>query len=200
MTQTSFHAFHDMKLTGKNIKKFKFKGFIDNLFIWDTIKKGTISFVPSIIFLKVKRFFARMSYGDVVRTFSQLEVVHLDSETARDEPSLRYHNPWTARVYQGNWLRGVTAGGCRNNTGKGGGRFIFIFLFYLFLFLYLFFYLFYLFIYFFIYFLFILFIYLFLFIYFIYLFYSHTRDWRNCVGFDRCLGLSKLLLYALDWK
>ncbi|KAF2347346.1 Peptidase C2 calpain large subunit domain III, partial [Trinorchestia longiramus] len=57
-----------------------------------------------------------MSYSDMVRTFTQLEVVHLDSETARDEPSLRCHVPWTARVYQGNWLRGVSAGGCRNNT------------------------------------------------------------------------------------
>ncbi|CAL4082230.1 unnamed protein product [Meganyctiphanes norvegica] len=57
-----------------------------------------------------------ISYSDFVRTFSQLEVIHLDGETSRDEPSLRHKTPWTSRVYQGAWQRGVTAGGCRNNT------------------------------------------------------------------------------------
>ncbi|XP_068232598.1 calpain-C [Palaemon carinicauda] len=56
-----------------------------------------------------------MAYSDFVRTFSQLEVIHLDGETSRDEPSLKHKNPWTSRVYQGAWQRGVTAGGCRNN-------------------------------------------------------------------------------------
>lgn len=56
-----------------------------------------------------------MAYSDFVRTFSQLEVIHLDGETSRDEPSLRHKTPWTSRVYQGAWQRGVTAGGCRNN-------------------------------------------------------------------------------------
>lgn len=57
-----------------------------------------------------------MSYSDFVRTFTQLEVIHLDGETSRDEPSLRHKTPWTSRVYQGTWLKGVTAGGCRNNA------------------------------------------------------------------------------------
>ncbi|KAK4292712.1 hypothetical protein Pmani_034540 [Petrolisthes manimaculis] len=57
-----------------------------------------------------------MAYSDFVRTFTQLEVIHLDGETSRDEPSLRHKTPWTSRVYQGAWQRGVTAGGCRNNT------------------------------------------------------------------------------------
>lgn len=59
-----------------------------------------------------------MAYSDFVRTFSQLEVIHLDGETSRDEPSLRHKTPWISRVYQGAWQRGVTAGGCRNNPGK----------------------------------------------------------------------------------
>lgn len=62
-----------------------------------------------------------MSYSDFVRTFTQLEVIHLDGETSRDEPSLRHKTPWTSRVYQGTWLKGVTAGGCRNNAGEGRG-------------------------------------------------------------------------------
>lgn len=61
---------------------------------------------------------SRMAYSDFVRTFSQLEVIHLDGETSRDEPSLRMKTPWTSRVYQGAWQRGVTAGGCRNNPGE----------------------------------------------------------------------------------
>ncbi|XP_066982446.1 calpain-C [Macrobrachium rosenbergii] len=56
-----------------------------------------------------------MAYSDFVRTFSQLEVIHLDGETSRDEPSLKHKMPWTSRVYQGSWQKGVTAGGCRNN-------------------------------------------------------------------------------------
>ena len=39
-----------------------------------------------------------MSYSDFVRTFTTLEVVHLDGDTSRDEPSLRDKTPWTSRV------------------------------------------------------------------------------------------------------
>ncbi|GLV45685.1 Calpain C [Carabus blaptoides fortunei] len=56
-----------------------------------------------------------MSYSDFVKTFSHLEVVHLDSDTSRDEPSLHHKATWQMRLYQGTWQRGVSAGGCRNN-------------------------------------------------------------------------------------
>ncbi|XP_049812675.1 calpain-C [Schistocerca nitens] len=56
-----------------------------------------------------------ISYSDFVKTFTHLEVVHLDSDTSRDEPSLHHKNTWQMRLYQGSWRRGVTAGGCRNN-------------------------------------------------------------------------------------
>lgn len=56
-----------------------------------------------------------MSYGDFVQTFTHLGVVHLDSDTSRDEPTLHNKNTWQMRLYQGNWLKGVSAGGCRNN-------------------------------------------------------------------------------------
>lgn len=56
-----------------------------------------------------------MCYPDFVKTFTHLEVVHLDSDTSRDEPSLHNKNTWQMRLFQGNWQKGVSAGGCRNN-------------------------------------------------------------------------------------
>ncbi|XP_018327230.1 calpain-C isoform X2 [Agrilus planipennis] len=56
-----------------------------------------------------------MSYTDFIKTFTHLEVVHLDSDTSRDEPSLHNKHTWQMRLYQGSWQKGVTAGGCRNN-------------------------------------------------------------------------------------
>ena len=59
-----------------------------------------------------------MPYMDFIKTFTHLEVVHLDSETARDEPSMASRRVWSMRYYSGAWQRGVTAGGCRNNSGE----------------------------------------------------------------------------------
>jgi len=55
-----------------------------------------------------------MSYTDFMKTFTHLEIVHLDSETARDEPGMADKERWNLRLYTGAWQRGVTAGGCRN--------------------------------------------------------------------------------------
>lgn len=57
-----------------------------------------------------------ISFMELTQTFTHLECVHLDSDTARDEPSLSDKNrKWLMRLYQGAWKRGVTGGGCRNN-------------------------------------------------------------------------------------
>ena len=73
-----------------------------------------------------------MPFKSWVNTFTHLEVVHLDGDTSRDEPSLQDKVPWVVRLYQGQWRKGVTAGGCRNFAGRfitspviataGGGR------------------------------------------------------------------------------
>lgn len=57
-----------------------------------------------------------ISVPDFLRTFTHIEVVHLDADTARDEPTLNGKNPWTLRLYHGRWQKGVSAGGCRNNS------------------------------------------------------------------------------------
>jgi hypothetical protein len=61
-----------------------------------------------------------IEYNDFMRIFTHLEVVFLDAETSRDEPSLRNgcgasRFPMTVKLYRGTWRKGVTAGGCRNN-------------------------------------------------------------------------------------
>lgn len=58
-----------------------------------------------------------LSFVEFTQTFYHLECVHLDSDTARDEPSLSDKSrKWLMRMYQGFWRRGVSAGGCRNNS------------------------------------------------------------------------------------
>ncbi|CAH1109619.1 unnamed protein product [Psylliodes chrysocephalus] len=56
-----------------------------------------------------------MPFSQFIKAFTHLEIVHLDSDTSRDEPSLHNRNTWQMRLYQGVWQKGVSAGGCRNN-------------------------------------------------------------------------------------
>lgn len=59
-----------------------------------------------------------MNYNEFLKTFTHVEMVHLDSDTSRDEPSLHHKRTWQMRLHQGTWQKGVTAGGCRNNPGS----------------------------------------------------------------------------------
>lgn len=58
-----------------------------------------------------------MTYHDFVKTFTSIEAVHLDTDTSKDEPTLRSKVPWHMKVWHGQWQRGVSSGGCRNNLG-----------------------------------------------------------------------------------
>lgn len=57
-----------------------------------------------------------MPYLQFLKTFTHLDVIHLDGETARDEPSLENKEPWNVKSFGGQWKKGVSAGGCRNYT------------------------------------------------------------------------------------
>ena len=57
-----------------------------------------------------------MSYHDFMKTFTHLEVIHLDTETSKDEPSLKGKSSWFIKLWRGVWRKGVTAGGCRNHV------------------------------------------------------------------------------------
>lgn len=57
-----------------------------------------------------------MSFLALTETFTNLECIHLDTDTAKDELSLADRpKRWSMKMYQGYWRRGVTAGGCRNH-------------------------------------------------------------------------------------
>ncbi|XP_030019873.2 calpain-C isoform X1 [Manduca sexta] len=55
-----------------------------------------------------------MMYEDFLRLFPRIDMVHLDAETSRAEPSLADITKWHMKTHHGAWKRGVSAGGCRN--------------------------------------------------------------------------------------
>ncbi|CAK1554695.1 unnamed protein product [Leptosia nina] len=57
-----------------------------------------------------------MLYTDFLSTFSRLELVHMDGETSQIEATLADKHKWQIKSHQGRWMKGVTAGGCRNHA------------------------------------------------------------------------------------
>uniref|UniRef100_A0A3P8UI59 Calpain-1 catalytic subunit n=1 Tax=Cynoglossus semilaevis TaxID=244447 RepID=A0A3P8UI59_CYNSE len=51
-----------------------------------------------------------MSFSDFLREFSRLEICNLTADTLHDTRLKK----WSSSLYQGEWRRGSTAGGCRN--------------------------------------------------------------------------------------
>ncbi|CAB0012122.1 unnamed protein product [Nesidiocoris tenuis] len=60
-----------------------------------------------------------MSFKDFIRYFSRLEICNLSPDSLT-EAELRSGDKkkWEMSVFEGEWVRGVTAGGCRNFLGK----------------------------------------------------------------------------------
>lgn len=57
-----------------------------------------------------------MSFLALTETFTNLECIHLDTDTAKDELSLADRpKRWSIKMFQSFWRRGVSAGGCRNH-------------------------------------------------------------------------------------
>lgn len=57
-----------------------------------------------------------MSFLALTESFTNLECIHLDTDTAKDELSLSDRpRRWSMKMFQGFWRRGVSAGGCRNH-------------------------------------------------------------------------------------
>lgn len=59
-----------------------------------------------------------MSYKDFVKFFSRLEICNLNPDVLTKEQLGEDSNKrWEMSVFEGEWVRGATAGGCRNFLG-----------------------------------------------------------------------------------
>ncbi|KAJ8876072.1 hypothetical protein PR048_023981 [Dryococelus australis] len=60
-----------------------------------------------------------MSYDDFKRHFSRLEICNLNPDSlSEEETTAKGKRRWEMSMFEGEWVRGVTAGGCRNYLGE----------------------------------------------------------------------------------
>lgn len=60
-----------------------------------------------------------MSYKDFQTHFSRLEICNLNPDSLSEEEMLGSDKrKWEMSMFEGEWVRGVTAGGCRNYLGE----------------------------------------------------------------------------------
>ena len=66
-----------------------------------------------------------MSFRDFSAHFSRLEIVNLNADSLEeDELSAKRSQRWQTSEFTGNWVKGASAGGCRNHLGKASLFFI----------------------------------------------------------------------------
>ena len=58
-------------------------------------------------------YLLRMSFNDFLREFTRLELCNLTADALQNSQLKK----WSSSLYQGEWRRGSTAGGCRNYPG-----------------------------------------------------------------------------------
>lgn len=59
-----------------------------------------------------------MSFKDFQKYFDRLEICNLSPDSLTDEDIEIGKKKWEMSVFEGDWVRGVTAGGCRNYLRK----------------------------------------------------------------------------------
>jgi calpain len=60
-----------------------------------------------------------MSYKDFTQYFDRLEICNLSPDSLdEDELEAEGKKKWNMSVFEGAWVRGATAGGCRNFIGR----------------------------------------------------------------------------------
>jgi calpain len=61
-----------------------------------------------------------MAYRDFIKHFSRIEICNLNPDSLTEEEALQDGaggKKWEMSVFEGEWVRGITAGGCRNFLG-----------------------------------------------------------------------------------
>lgn len=59
-----------------------------------------------------------MSFHDFTHHFTQLEICNLNPDSLTSDDISIGKKRWEMSVFEGEWVRGVTAGGCRNFLGE----------------------------------------------------------------------------------
>ena len=67
------------------------------------------TFLVIIVFCSLFQY--RMSFADFIKYYDKLEICHLGPDSAK---SVGNANNWEGRTEKGCWLKGSSAGGCRN--------------------------------------------------------------------------------------
>jgi len=58
-----------------------------------------------------------MSYRDFTKYFSRMEICNLNPDSLTED-EIGDGKKWEMSVFEGEWVRGITAGGCRNYIGQ----------------------------------------------------------------------------------
>ena len=58
-----------------------------------------------------------MSYQDFKKYFMRLEICNLNPDSLTEDDLSAGKKKWEMSVFESEWVRGVTAGGCRNFLG-----------------------------------------------------------------------------------
>lgn len=61
---------------------------------------------------------SRMSFEDFKKNYTKIEICNLTPDALEDD---KIHK-WTVSVNEGRWVRGCSAGGCRNYPGTSTHR------------------------------------------------------------------------------
>lgn len=57
---------------------------------------------------------SRMEFEDFKRNYDKVEICNMTPDSLTDDTKRQ----WEVSMFEGNWIRGSTAGGCRNFIGE----------------------------------------------------------------------------------
>ncbi|XP_047524465.1 calpain-C [Pieris napi] len=78
--------------------------------IWDSLS----AFKKNEILSTEQGFW--VPFSELEKIITCMRLLHFDVESCQLEPTFTYKTKWFSKNRQGSWVKGVTAGGCKNNT------------------------------------------------------------------------------------